>query len=320
MSAEVLGAVGAPRILRSDAPDGRWVIPSARSLGVAGLRLVAQQDLAEAARPLLSVLTGTLATGAALLLLVVWRASWLAAGIARTAKTFSESAQRILQGELEVEIPSAEVPAELSLLADGYAEVKQRLRRSRQLENNNHALARRIEALQTENASLSKLSVTDGLTRLNNHRYFQDQLTTELKRLSRDGLGLSMMIIDIDDFKKLNDQHGHAAGDEILMQIARLLSETVRQTDLLARYGGEEFVVVATGTDLEGATVLGEKVRTAVAESSFIIDDTMRPRGVTVSIGVAQFSGNRNKLFQAADNALYRAKEAGKNCVIAADE
>ena len=194
------------------------------------------------------------------------------------------------------------------------------LRHSRAIENNNHALARRIESLQTENAALSKLSVTDGLTRLNNHRYFQDQLTSELKRLSRHANGLSMLIIDIDNFKQLNDQHGHAAGDEILMQIARILGESVRQTDLLARYGGEEFVVVTAGTDLAGAAVLAQKICTDVAESSFIIDDTMRPRGVTVSIGVAQFGGNRNKFFQAADNALYRAKEAGKNCVIVAGE
>ncbi len=320
ISPEMLDADGAPRIRPNRAPDGRWVIPSTRPLDVAGLRLVAQQDLEEVAGPLVSVLTGTLAIGAALVLLVVWRAFSLAAGVARSARSVSESAQRICQGELEVEIDAAEMPAELGPLADGYEEVKKRLRRSRELESNNHALARRIEALQTANASLSKLSVTDGLTRLNNHRYFQDQLTTELKRLSRHGEGLSMLIIDIDDFKQLNDQHGHAAGDEILMQIARLLSETVRQTDLLARYGGEEFVVVTTGTDLEGAFVLAEKICTAIAESSFIIDDTMRPRGVTVSIGVAQFSGNRNKLFQAADNALYRAKAAGKNCVIAADE
>ena len=317
--AELLAAGGTPRIRRSEGPDASWVIPSARRLDVAGLTLVAQQDLAEVAEPLVSVLTGILAIGTVLVLLVAWRAASLAEGVARSARTLSESAQRIWQGEVGVEIPDAEIPAELDPLARGYDEVEQCLRRSRELASDNHALTRRIEALQTENASLSKLSITDGLTRLNNHRFFQDQLTTELKRMTRDGKGLSMLIIDIDDFKKLNDQYGHAAGDEILMQIARLMSELVRGTDLLARYGGEEFVVVATGTDLGGAAVLAEKIRTGVAESKFIIDDTMRPRGVTVSIGVAQFSGNRNKMFQAADNALYQAKEAGKNCVIAAD-
>ena len=102
--------------------------------------------------------------------------------------------------------------------------------------------------------------------------------------------------------------------------MARILREMVRETDLLARFGGEEFVVVATGTTLEGAVVLAEKIRTAIAEASFIVDDTMRPRKATVSIGVAEFKGSRTDLFNSADAALYRAKAAGKNCVMVGGE
>jgi diguanylate cyclase (GGDEF)-like protein len=88
---------------------------------------------------------------------------------------------------------------------------------------------------------------------------------------------------------------------------------------VLARYGGEEFVVIATGTEIAGAEMLAEKLRTTIAETSFIVDDTMRPRRVTVSIGVAEYSNSRTELFTSADAALYRAKDAGKNCVMIAE-
>jgi diguanylate cyclase (GGDEF)-like protein len=126
-----------------------------------------------------------------------------------------------------------------------------------------------------------------------------------------------MLVMDIDDFKLLNDRHGHAAGDEFLRQVASILQENVRATDLVARYGGEEFVVVATGTELAGAVVLAEKLRTAVAEASFIVDESKRPRRATVSVGVAEYRGSQTDLFNSADSALYEAKAAGKNCVVA---
>ena len=96
-----------------------------------------------------------------------------------------------------------------------------------------------------------------------------------------------MLLIDIDDFKQLNDRFGHAAGDELLTRIAQILVDCVRDSDLVARYGGEEFVVLALNCDLAGAEPLAEKVRTAIAESSFILDDSLRPLRVTVSVGVA---------------------------------
>jgi diguanylate cyclase len=103
-----------------------------------------------------------------------------------------------------------------------------------------------------------------------------------------------------------------------LKQLARIMKETVRETDLLARYGGEEFVIVATNTDLDGALTLAEKVRTRVSETSFIVDETLRPRRMTVSIGVAPYESDQRQMFSAADSALYRAKSSGKNCVVCA--
>ena len=130
-----------------------------------------------------------------------------------------------------------------------------------------------------------------------------------------------MLMADIDDFKSLNDRFGHAAGDELLAGLARVMNEMVRDSDLLARYGGEEFVVLAPNTDLAGAYKLAEKIRINIAEHSFILDDSLRPMRVTISIGVAQYRGDRKAFFHATDRALYRAKAEGKNCVLTdADE
>jgi diguanylate cyclase (GGDEF)-like protein len=95
-----------------------------------------------------------------------------------------------------------------------------------------------------------------------------------------------------------------------------IMNATVRSSDLLARYGGEEFAVLAPGTDRQGVLQLAEKLRTAIAESSFILSDSMRLTRVTVSVGIAQFCGDRRKFFDEADRGLYRAKAAGKNCVM----
>jgi two-component system cell cycle response regulator len=175
------------------------------------------------------------------------------------------------------------------------------------------------KSFQQKFQAASELSVTDPLTQLYNRRFFEEYLEREINRLGQNGDGLCLLVIDIDDFKALNDSYGHAAGDEILKQIARAMKESVRETDLLARFGGEEFVVVLNGTDIRGATFLAEKLRTNVAETSFIVDDSMRPRRATVSIGLARYKGSRTDLFNSADAALYRAKNSGKNCVVAAD-
>ena len=105
-----------------------------------------------------------------------------------------------------------------------------------------------------------------------------------------------MLICDIDDFKRLNDRLGHAAGDELLIGIARVLNDSIRETDFLARYGGEEFVVLAPGTDLRGAVSLAEKIREAVAAGSYILDSTHQLTKVTVSVGVAQYRGEPQAL------------------------
>jgi diguanylate cyclase (GGDEF)-like protein len=225
-----------------------------------------------------------------------------------------------MDDDFEMRLPLTQVRGQIEHLQRAFNTVAKRLsglkvRADTQIESLSNQ-NRRFQQLQEQ---LAKLSVTDGLTDLHNHRYFQDQLGKEIKRLARSREGLSILILDIDDFKKLNDNYGHAAGDEFLKQLALILRESVRDTDVLARYGGEEFVVIATGTKIAGAQMLAEKLRTTIAETSFIVDETMRPRRVTVSIGVAEYSHSRTELFTSADAALYRAKDAGKNCVMIAE-
>ncbi|MGI9589872.1 MAG: diguanylate cyclase [Myxococcota bacterium] len=221
--------------------------------------------------------------------------------------------------ELELSPPKLSGEAESLVLA--FNETLRQLGAKRAtLERELLALRGQNIAFQSHRRTLAQLTVTDPLTRLANRRSFEEQLQREIKRLSRHQEGLSLLVVDIDDFKKINDELGHAAGDEFLVQIARILKEMARETDVVARYGGEEFVIIAPGTDPEGARVLGERVRTAVAEASFIVEETKRPRKATISIGVATYKGSQTGLFNAADAALYQAKSAGKNCVEMAEE
>jgi diguanylate cyclase (GGDEF)-like protein len=238
--------------------------------------------------------------------------------LARPLWALADGLKRAGEGEaVELVVPSSRGEGE-TLTRRFNTAVRRLFDERGELVRENRALRDQNDNFQTQHENLSKLTVTDALTCLPNRRYFEDQLSKEIKRLARHNEGLSMLVLDIDDFKKLNDQFGHAAGDEFLRQVARILRENVRATDLVARFGGEEFVIVATGTQLEGALVLAEKVRTAVAEASFIVDGTMRPRSATVSIGVACYRGSQIELFNSADAALYEAKAAGKNCVVAA--
>jgi diguanylate cyclase (GGDEF)-like protein len=232
----------------------------------------------------------------------------------------SHGAQRILDGQIDHQIP---LPAihddELGLLTRTFNAMMQKLHSNQiEIERDRIRLAEKNDELQSANEVLNQLSITDGLTKLHNHRYFQGHLTREIKRVSRTSSPLTLILIDIDDFKQLNDTFGHAAGDEVLISLASIMNENARESDLIARYGGEEFVILMPNTDLPGAVHLAEKIRMAVESTRLIIGDRMKPTDVTISLGVALFKGNRREFFAEADRALYRAKGAGKNCVIIA--
>jgi diguanylate cyclase (GGDEF)-like protein len=179
----------------------------------------------------------------------------------------------------------------------------------------------KIKGLQDElkrsNELLKELSNTDPLTRLYNRRYLSQTLRIELERSRRYGEQVSLVMLDIDNFKKINDEYGHQNGDIILMEIAETIREGRRCYDIAARFGGEEFLLVLPGTSLEGGVKVAERIRGKVQSLSFKPPlDTLT---VTISLGVATFpsaqADDEDSLIRAADEALYRAKQSGKNRV-----
>jgi len=185
-----------------------------------------------------------------------------------------------------------------------------------------HGRSQRAEIARV-NAELVKLNEElqiqarfDALTGLVNRRHFLERLDGELHRSARFGLPCSLAILDIDRFKSVNDQYGHAAGDAVLRTFAQTLGQCLRSSDLAARFGGEEFAVLMPQTSVDGATELAERIRVAVQNTPVSGEgDVLR---VSVSIGVAQWSGeNPEQLIARADNAMYAAKSAGRNQVCA---
>ena len=178
----------------------------------------------------------------------------------------------------------------------------------------------RVRELERVNAELARASQTDGLTGLPNHRGFRMALAREIKRAQRSGAPLALALFDVDDFKSINDRHGHGVGDAILANVAAEMRRALREHDTLARYGGEEFALLAPATDLPGAIALAEKLRAAVSRQAFSVIALEGPQWVhvTLSAGVAPYRGDERELFNAADRALYEAKAAGKDCALAA--
>lgn len=154
----------------------------------------------------------------------------------------------------------------------------------------------------------------DGVTEIYNHRYFQERLNAEIERASRYDHTLSVILLDLDNFKSFNDSWGHQEGDRLLKWFASVCSECVRTMDVLARYGGEEFIVILPETGYSEALAVAERIRDAAEKQTLI--DFDRKRGVTVSAGIATFplhASSRHALILCADAALYSAKHAGKN-------
>jgi diguanylate cyclase (GGDEF)-like protein len=175
--------------------------------------------------------------------------------------------------------------------------------------------------LQRANERWKKLAVSDGLTGLYNHRYFQERWRREVQRARRYSETLSLMIIDVDNFKNFNDTMGHPQGDVLLKEVSTLLTRSVREVDLVARYGGEEFVIVLPKTPRADAIVLAQRVRSLVGQHPFRHRDVQPGGRLTVSIGVSAFpedGADASEVIIAADKALYRAKNAGRDEVMAA--
>ena len=184
------------------------------------------------------------------------------------------------------------------------------------------ALAGRA-VIALDNARLHRMverqALVDGLTGLANRRHLDQELSSNLARAARAGSSLALILADLDDFKAVNDQHGHACGDAVLREFAALMHEVVREGDTAGRWGGEEFALVLPDADAEGAAHVAERLREALADKTILSPEGV-PLRVTASVGVAAYPDVRDRaeLVEAADEALYRAKRAGKNQVVVA--
>lgn len=164
-----------------------------------------------------------------------------------------------------------------------------------------------------------EMAVTDGLTGLNNRRYLDNHLTEVISKARGRQKPVSIVMCDIDHFKKVNDTHGHDVGDEVIREFARRIKKNIRNIDLACRYGGEEFVVVMPDTDVALARVVAERIRNEVALHPFIVEEGAKQLPITVSLGVScleKETDTGDSLIKRADNALYEAKRAGRNTVI----
>jgi diguanylate cyclase (GGDEF)-like protein len=185
----------------------------------------------------------------------------------------------------------------------------------------NHMVVRLREArdaLAARNKELQELSITDGLTGLHNHKHLIETLEAEVARARRLQHQFSILMIDLDHFKRYNDTYGHLAGDQALARASALLKESIRAIDYAARYGGEEFLLLLHEVALDDAMRVAERVRQRIAREKF---GEGQPVSVTVSIGVAEFPGHGETalmLIAAADAALYEAKRSGRNRVVQA--
>ncbi|MET0118859.1 MAG: sensor domain-containing diguanylate cyclase [Sedimenticola sp.] len=167
---------------------------------------------------------------------------------------------------------------------------------------------------------LEKLATYDSLTGLFNRQALEVRLEKEVNRASRYAHPLSILMLDIDHFKEINDTHGHQVGDEILRDCSALLNELIRKTDYAGRYGGDEIIVVLPETSASQAVELAERLRKRIADERFTMVEN-EPLNITVSLGIATYPDNamqQKELMRAADDAMYKAKESGRNLVVSA--
>lgn len=172
--------------------------------------------------------------------------------------------------------------------------------------------------LTNSNREMTLLATTDFLTGIGNRRYFLTAAEAQLRFCMRHGLPVSLLMVDLDNFKKINDNYGHQIGDLALQQAAKIIQQSLRTSELSARFGGEEFIVLLPATDVKGAMIVAEKIRANIEANAF--GDAIQHIRMTTSIGVTGGSMSIESMITAADKALYRAKTEGRNRIFLASK
>ncbi len=245
------------------------------------------------------------------------------ATVTRKIVALTQAAGQLRADSLEAR-PQVQAGDEIGVLADTFTGMVSRMQdlvanleskvalRTEELAATNDKLGQAVRELDEKNQALEVMTRTDRLTGLANRRRLEEALTTEVLRARRYGKPFSVIMLDIDHFKNVNDRFGHQAGDNVLIAIAGLLTRTARETDVVGRFGGEEFLLVCPETELLVVAALAERLRSEFSSMDFPLVGR-----VTSSFGVAEFTqGDSVKsLVERADQALYRAKDGGRNCV-----
>jgi diguanylate cyclase (GGDEF)-like protein len=274
--------------------DGIEVLGSAQRLSQAAWLAVADMPVADAYRQATRLRNVAFLVIGVLLAVIAVVAYWLAALIARPLRRLTSAAAQVSAGDLPGGLPAGG-GGEVGYLTQVFNTM--------------------VESLRKYHDELERLSTTDALTGLSNRRHLMNLLTHEIERAKRAGQPFSILMLDVDHFKKYNDAHGHQAGDEVLARVSAMLRNSIRPYDCAARYGGEEFLVMLSATSLDRAKESAERIRKQVRAEEF------EGGLVTISIGVAEYpsQGDTAKsVIGQADAALYEAKRAGRDRVVCA--
>jgi len=294
--------------------EGRKVVGTLKKVPELNWGVVAKKDREKAYAQIVRLRNLTLLLVAAVLVGIGLCAYLLGVAMVRPLGLLTRGAARVSAGDLEVDVP-VRTRTEIGYLTEVFNHMVAKLREGRQ------ELAAANEALLGKNKQLEHLSITDSLTGLFNRSHLMDTLAGEVARSRRHNRPFTLLIMDIDRFKRFNDTHGHLAGDEALRRTGFLLRDTIRNCDYAARYGGEEFVLILPETGPEQGVETAERIRKQVAEQEMGSDG--EPLRVTVSVGVASFprdGEDPRSLMKRADAALYEAKRRGRNRVVLSGE
>ena len=265
--------------------------------------LISEQDASEAFSQIDKLLEFYVTIGFSILLTATVLAITMAKSISRPINILKTCLDDLGDGQYCIQIKGVDSKDEMGSLAKAFNQMSNNL-------SNAHI------AIKSKNKQLENLSNKDGLTGLYNHRYLKEQLIIEYNRSFRYKTPLSLLMIDIDYFKSINDTYGHLFGDLVLKGVASIIKNSCRDTDIVARYGGEEFVVILPHTSLESAQQVSEKLLENIASETYSKNEIST--SVTVSIGISYFQEDMSSfedLLSESDSALYQAKNGGRNKV-----